>query len=95
MRGLLLGFCCQPSPSRLNVWCCFLSCNWTWLLRQGRRRAQQLNDLLGRYMLRRTKAIISDLLPKKEDNIVFCQLSDMQRRAYRYKWMALPCYVRE
>ena len=34
-------------------------------------------------MLRRTKAIISDLLPKKDDNIVFCQLSELQLRAYK------------
>jgi hypothetical protein len=34
-------------------------------------------------MRRRTKAIIADQLPRKRDNIVFCQLSELQLRAYR------------
>lgn len=60
-----------------------------WLHVQGRQRAEQLNILLQRFMLRRTKAIISGLLPKKQDHIVFCQLSELQLRAY--KFVACPC----
>ena len=41
--------------------------------------------LLGRVMLRRTKeGTIKDQLPAKTDNIVFCPLAPMQKRAYRH-----------
>ncbi len=33
-------------------------------------------------MLRRTKAIIADQLPRKREHIVFCQLAPLQQRAY-------------
>ncbi|KAK9806401.1 hypothetical protein WJX73_002468 [Symbiochloris irregularis] len=52
-------------------------------LGKGRTKAEHLNDMLEKYMLRRTKAIIADLLPKKQDNIVFCSLSPVQMRSYR------------
>jgi len=39
---------------------------------------------LKKYMLRRRKDnTIADQLPKKVDNIVFCQLTDFQLRAYK------------
>jgi SNF2-related domain len=50
---------------------------------QGADRLKELQDLLSRYLLRRTKALIKHQLPQKNDHIVFCQLSDMQLRAYR------------
>ena len=34
-------------------------------------------------MLRRTKAIIAHQLPKKRDNIVFCQLAPLQMKVYK------------
>eukprot|EP00976_Prorocentrum_cordatum_P032535 661981-Prorocentrum_minimum.AAC.1 len=44
----------------------------------------QLQVLLGSVMLRRTKKqTLADKMPTKRDNIVFCQMSDFQIRAYR------------
>lgn len=44
----------------------------------------QLEVLLEKYLLRRTKdGCIKDQLPRKVDNIVLCDLADLQRRAYR------------
>lgn len=40
-------------------------------------------ELLPRFMLRRTKALIADQMPKKIDKVVFCPLADMQLAAYR------------
>jgi SNF2 family DNA or RNA helicase len=34
-------------------------------------------------MLRRTKALIAEQLPKKLDKIVFCELTPLQLRAYQ------------
>ena len=42
-----------------------------------------LSEKVMRYMKRRKKDIIADQLPKKQDNIVFCELSGAQQRAYR------------
>ena len=46
--------------------------------------AQDLSRLLetGRVVLRRDKQIISHLLPKKKDHIVFCPLTPLQKRCY-------------
>lgn len=50
----------------------------------GTRRGRQLKSQLDLYLLRRTKAdVLKDQLPKKRDNIVFCQMSDLQQRAYK------------
>ena len=44
----------------------------------------QLQQLLGKYLLRRTKDnTLADQLPKKTDNIVFCRLAPLQMRAYK------------
>ena len=53
----------------------------SWL--QGRGRQTQLNRLVERFLLRRTKdSTIKDQLPRKSDNIVFCEMSLLQHRAY-------------
>ena len=46
--------------------------------------AQELSRSLetGRVILRRDKQIISHLLPKKKDHIVFCPLTPLQKRCY-------------
>ena len=44
-------------------------------------RIVELNKWLSERMLRREKSIIQDQLPKKEDNVVFCKLSDTQVRS--------------
>lgn len=44
---------------------------------------QRLRQLLPRYLLRRTKSIIAHQLPKKTDQIAFCEMSELQLAAYR------------
>ncbi|KAL3134837.1 hypothetical protein ABBQ32_007805 [Trebouxia sp. C0010 RCD-2024] len=52
-------------------------------LGRGRARQSQLNALVEKFLLRRTKdSTIKDQLPKKTDNIVFCEMSLLQHRAY-------------
>lgn len=50
---------------------------------QARDRQAQLVQKLSCVMIRRTKQIISHQLPTKTDNIVFCEMSIMQMRAYK------------
>lgn len=47
---------------------------------QGEKRLKQLVDVVKQVTLRRTKAIIADQLPRKTDNVVFCQLQPLQYR---------------
>ncbi|GAP89587.1 putative DNA excision repair protein [Rosellinia necatrix] len=52
-------------------------------LSKARTTAKKLRDnLLPKFFLRRLKSLIADQLPKKSDKVVFCPLSDLQRRAY-------------
>ncbi|DBA69980.1 TPA: hypothetical protein ACH3X2_012333 [Trebouxia sp. C0005] len=52
-------------------------------LGKGRSRQTQLNALVDKFLLRRTKdSTIKDQLPCKTDNIVFCEMSLLQHRAY-------------
>ncbi|DBA73362.1 TPA: hypothetical protein ACH3X1_011407 [Trebouxia sp. C0004] len=52
-------------------------------LGKGRSRQTQLNALVEKFLLRRTKdSTIKDQLPQKSDNIVFCEMSLLQHRAY-------------
>ncbi|KAL2937806.1 Switch 2 [Bienertia sinuspersici] len=47
-------------------------------------RRQHLVALLNSYLLRRTKEeTIGNLMLGKEDNIVFCEMSELQKRAYK------------
>uniref|UniRef100_A0A8C9U8S9 Excision repair cross-complementation group 6-like 2 n=1 Tax=Scleropages formosus TaxID=113540 RepID=A0A8C9U8S9_SCLFO len=49
----------------------------------GREAVRQLSRQLIRWFLRRTKALIWSQLPKKEDRVVFCSLTDFQETVYR------------
>ena len=50
----------------------------------GRDRARQLSALLRKYVLQRKKtAVLAGQLPQKVDNVVFCDLSPLQLKAYR------------
>ncbi|KAM0720392.1 hypothetical protein Q7P37_004528 [Cladosporium fusiforme] len=52
-------------------------------LKKSREVAQKLvNNLLPPFLLRRSKALIADQLPKKSDKVVFCPLSENQELAY-------------
>ncbi|OVA00383.1 SNF2-related [Macleaya cordata] len=53
-------------------------------------RKLHLASVLRRYLLRRTKEeTIGHLMMGKEDNVVFCAMSELQRRAYR-RMLQLP-----
>ncbi|KAL6458822.1 hypothetical protein MHYP_G00322940 [Metynnis hypsauchen] len=52
-------------------------------LAEGRKAVQTLAKRLSRWFLRRTKALISDQLPKKDDRVVYCSLTDFQQTVYR------------
>ncbi|XP_062105982.1 switch 2 [Humulus lupulus] len=54
------------------------------------KRKQHLVSVLHKYMLRRTKEeTIGHLMMGKEDNVVFCAMSDLQKRAYT-RMLQLP-----
>ncbi|XP_072537957.1 DNA excision repair protein ERCC-6-like 2 [Salminus brasiliensis] len=53
------------------------------VLAVGRKAVQALAKRLSRWFLRRTKALISDQLPKKDDRVVYCSLTDFQQAVYR------------
>ncbi|KAF5905294.1 DNA excision repair protein ERCC-6-like 2 isoform X1, partial [Clarias magur] len=52
-------------------------------LAEGRKAAQALAKILCRWFLRRTKALIRDQLPKKDDRVVYCSMTDFQQAVYR------------
>ena len=53
-------------------------------LARARKTAKMLvQNLLPRFFLRRTKALIQDQLPKKTDRVVFCPLTETQAAAYQ------------
>ncbi|KAM3938757.1 DNA excision repair protein ERCC-6-like 2 [Leptodactylus fuscus] len=52
-------------------------------LATGRKVMQKLALKMSSLFLRRTKALISSQLPKKEDRIVFCSLSEFQKAVYQ------------
>ncbi|XP_062854395.1 DNA excision repair protein ERCC-6-like 2 [Trichomycterus rosablanca] len=52
-------------------------------LAQGRKAVQSLAKRLCRRFLRRTKALIRDQLPKKDDRVVYCALTDFQQTVYQ------------
>lgn len=52
-------------------------------LAEGRKAVQDLAKKLSRWFLRRTKALISDQLPKKDDRVVYCSLTDFQQTVYK------------
>ncbi|XP_019372888.1 PREDICTED: DNA excision repair protein ERCC-6-like 2 isoform X2 [Gavialis gangeticus] len=52
-------------------------------LATGRKAMQKLAGKMSGWFLRRTKALISDQLPKKEDRIVYCSLTEFQKAVYQ------------
>lgn len=45
----------------------------------GEERAKDLNELTSSFILRRTQDVINQYLPKKQEFVVFCKQSDLQR----------------
>uniref|UniRef100_A0A8C8VJZ3 ERCC excision repair 6 like 2 n=1 Tax=Pelusios castaneus TaxID=367368 RepID=A0A8C8VJZ3_9SAUR len=52
-------------------------------LATGRKAMQKLARKMSGWFLRRTKALISDQLPKKEDRMVYCSLTEFQKEVYQ------------
>uniref|UniRef100_A0A8D0L3E3 DNA excision repair protein ERCC-6-like 2 n=1 Tax=Sphenodon punctatus TaxID=8508 RepID=A0A8D0L3E3_SPHPU len=52
-------------------------------LATGRKAMQKLARKMSGWFLRRTKAVISDQLPKKEDRMVYCSLTEFQKAVYQ------------
>ncbi|XP_037979171.1 DNA excision repair protein ERCC-6-like 2 isoform X2 [Motacilla alba alba] len=52
-------------------------------LATGRKAMVKLARIMSGWFLRRTKVLISDQLPKKEDRMVFCSLTEFQRAVYQ------------
>ncbi|GCC38149.1 DNA excision repair protein ERCC-6-like 2 isoform X3 [Chiloscyllium punctatum] len=49
----------------------------------GRKAMRQLAKRLSFWFLRRTKALISDQLPKKNDRVIYCSLTEFQKAIYK------------
>ncbi|XP_060073499.1 DNA excision repair protein ERCC-6-like 2 [Ylistrum balloti] len=49
----------------------------------GRKKNLEFGERRSRMLLRRTKDLISEQLPNKDDNIVFCKLTEFQTSVYR------------
>ncbi|XP_071855137.1 uncharacterized protein [Apostichopus japonicus] len=47
-------------------------------LAAGRKAALEFSKLRGAWLLRRTKSVISDQFPTKDEKVVFCKLTDLQ-----------------
>ncbi|XP_074851222.1 DNA excision repair protein ERCC-6-like 2 isoform X2 [Carettochelys insculpta] len=52
-------------------------------LATGRKAMQKLARKMSGWFLRRTKALISNQLPKKEDRMVYCSLTEFQKQLYQ------------
>ncbi|NXE12746.1 ER6L2 protein, partial [Lophotis ruficrista] len=52
-------------------------------LATGRKAMVKLARKMAGWFLRRTKALISDQLPKKEDRMVYCSLTEFQKAVYQ------------
>jgi SNF2 family DNA or RNA helicase len=52
-------------------------------IEEGNSAQIKLQELLRPFMLRRLKSIIAHEMPKKKDNVVFCQLAPLQMKAYK------------
>ncbi|KAM8793228.1 DNA excision repair protein ERCC-6-like 2 [Eudromia elegans] len=52
-------------------------------LATGRKAMLKLAEKMSGWFLRRTKALISDQLPKKEDRMVYCSLTEFQKAVYQ------------
>uniref|UniRef100_UPI00398EB5D5 DNA excision repair protein ERCC-6-like 2 isoform X2 n=1 Tax=Pristiophorus japonicus TaxID=55135 RepID=UPI00398EB5D5 len=49
----------------------------------GRKSMRRLAKRMSYWFLRRTKALISDQLPKKDDRVVYCSLTEFQKTVYK------------
>ncbi|CAL1534431.1 unnamed protein product [Lymnaea stagnalis] len=52
-------------------------------LAQARKQKDKFAEMRKKNLLRRTKALIADQLPKKEDLVVLCKLTDLQISVYK------------
>ncbi|XP_053433121.1 DNA excision repair protein ERCC-6-like 2 isoform X2 [Nycticebus coucang] len=52
-------------------------------LATGRKAMRRLAKKMSGWFLRRTKTLIKDQLPKKEDRMVYCSLTDFQKAVYQ------------
>uniref|UniRef100_A0A674NHN8 Excision repair cross-complementation group 6-like 2 n=1 Tax=Takifugu rubripes TaxID=31033 RepID=A0A674NHN8_TAKRU len=52
-------------------------------LATGRKTAKALARKISHWFLRRTKALIKEQLPKKDDRVVFCSLTEFQQMVYQ------------
>eukprot|EP00058_Branchiostoma_floridae_P015028 XP_002600516.1 hypothetical protein BRAFLDRAFT_205490 [Branchiostoma floridae] len=52
-------------------------------LAEARRKAKVLSNLRKKWFIRRTKKIIADQLPTKDEQVVFCKLSSFQQTCYQ------------
>ncbi|XP_056020257.1 DNA excision repair protein ERCC-6-like 2 isoform X3 [Ostrea edulis] len=50
----------------------------------ARKVKEKFAAIRNKIMIRRTKQLIADQLPQKDDNVVFCRLSDLQEQVYRF-----------
>ncbi|KAJ6641570.1 DNA repair and recombination protein RAD54B [Pseudolycoriella hygida] len=50
-----------------------------WVIELGEERAEELNQLTSGFILRRTHDVITKYLPKKQEFVVFCKQTDLQR----------------
>ncbi|XP_062592723.1 LOW QUALITY PROTEIN: DNA excision repair protein ERCC-6-like 2 [Saccostrea cucullata] len=53
-------------------------------LAMARKVKEKFAAIRNKIMLRRTKQLIADQLPQKDDNVVFCRLSDLQEQVYQF-----------
>ena len=56
----------------------------TEVVKLGDSRAVDLSKKLEKVYFRRTKEVLQGVLPKKEEHIIFCELSDLQKDLYKY-----------
>ncbi|XP_072372840.1 DNA excision repair protein ERCC-6-like 2 isoform X4 [Scyliorhinus torazame] len=49
----------------------------------GRKSMRRLAKCMSFWFLRRTKALISDQLPKKDDRVIYCSLTEFQKTVYK------------
>uniref|UniRef100_A0ABM0MEN1 DNA repair and recombination protein RAD26-like n=1 Tax=Saccoglossus kowalevskii TaxID=10224 RepID=A0ABM0MEN1_SACKO len=52
-------------------------------LADARKKSNKFSKLRDKWMIRRTKKLIADQLPKKDEKVVFCNLSDFQTTVYK------------
>lgn len=51
-----------------------------WVIELGEERAKELTALTSSFILRRTQDVINKYLPKKQEFVVFCKQSHLQRQ---------------